>query len=314
MASAATDTCLSCYEDFKEGEDALVCAECFQCYHLGKCAGMSARVYNSKDDEAKKNLRCPTCRLSQSSRGSNQTAATVPVDVAKQLAHISKCLAVLTTKVSELGCLKETVDSIEASVQHMSDKFDGLVETSTRHQQEIEKLRSRVETLENSQDKDTLEKVTQDLNDLEQYSRRKNMEIHGLPFTEKENLLEKINNLAQKLDLPPLSDSDVDSVHRLRPRPNKVPITLIRFSRRSLKAAWLAKRNELKEQARDVRFFDNLTPMNKHLLWLAKTKAKELNYDFAWCSQGKVLVKKDPNALPLRIACESDLGKMVRPA
>lgn len=297
--SAASDTCLACYQDFRKDEEVMTCVECCQCFHIGKCAGITERVYKTKDEETKKKLKCTACRNGQTS------------SVNKKLAEISKNLAALTINVEELSALKQTVASIEHSVQHISDSHDKLLEASVRHGKEIEQLKKRVENVENSQDKQQVLKLTQELNELQQYSRRLNMEVHGLPFAEGEDLLTKLQDLAQRLNLPALSNSDIENLHRLPPRPNKIPATLIKFSRKSVKTAWLAKRGKLREHDMDIKFFDNLTALNKKLMWLAKSKARELNYRFVWSSDGKVFVRKEPNARAIRIASEDDIDKIV---
>lgn len=73
------------------------------------------------------------------------------------------------------------------------------------------------------------------LNDLEQYSRRNNLEIHGMVKEDNENLFEKLNDLACKLDLPKLTDSTLESVHRVPARPGKDSVVIARFSSSNLK-------------------------------------------------------------------------------
>lgn len=125
----------------------------------------------------------PSSRNSQMSSNPDESASTEALS--QQLAEINKCLAHLTTKVDDLAELKQTVTSIEQSIQHMSDTHDRLLEISTRHDKEIESLRNRVEAVEQNFDKKEIRKLNIELNDFQQYSRRQNLEIHGMPFIEK---------------------------------------------------------------------------------------------------------------------------------
>lgn len=309
-----SDVCESCKQYFSEDEDVITCAECRQCYHIGECIGISERTYKKKGKEAKKALKCQTCRVpssrnTQMNNNADQSALTEALS--QQLAEINKCLAHLTTKVDDLTELKQTVTSIEQSIQHMSDTHDKLLEISARHDRDIESLRNRVEAVEQNFDEKEIRKLNLELNDLQQYSRRQNLEIHGMPFIEKEDTLSRVNDLAKRLDLQTLSDCDVESMHRLPPRKGKPPVILIRFARLSLKAAWLAKRAELREKNSNIQLFDNLTPANKKLLWMARTRATEMNYRFTWSSQGKIFVRKNSEARAIRIASEDDLNKIV---
>nr|XP_054926568.1 uncharacterized protein LOC129384924 [Dermacentor andersoni] len=190
----------------------------------------------------------------------------------------------------------------------MSDTYDKLLEVSNRHDKEIELLRKRVDDIEANQDGQQIRKLRQELNDLSQYSRRQNMEIHGMPVTDGEDLLSKVNSLAVKLDLPTLVANDIEGLHRLPSQPDKVPVVLIRFANRSTKTDWISKRKECED---DIRFFDNLTASSRNLLWLAKMKAKEMKYAFVWSKEGKIYARKQPGARAIRIACEEDIDKMV---
>ena len=55
---------------------------------------------------------------------------------------------------------------------------------------------------------------TKKVDDLEQYGRRQNLEIVGIPFTEKENTNEIVKIVAVLLQLK-ISDSDISTSHRL---------------------------------------------------------------------------------------------------
>lgn len=80
---------------------------------------------------------------------------------------------------------------------------------------DITRLIKCIETLEVKVNDIEIGKLKQEPNDLDQYSRRLNLEIHGVPHDKRENLLDKLNRLAEELDVSHLSDQDVEAVHRL---------------------------------------------------------------------------------------------------
>lgn len=217
----------------------------------------------------------------------------------------------LEAKLDKLMCLQETVQNIERSVQHLSDTYDHLNDAVNKQEQGIDELRRRMEAVEQSRDVTVLSKLKEQVDALEQYSRRQNMEIHGLAQREGENLLTEINKIAAQLDLPSLSEKDIDGMHRLRAKESRDPVVLVRFATRTLKTAWFEKKKNLRRKTQGIKFFDNLTPTNKRLLWLAKNRARELNYQFVWSSQGSIFVRKQPNARAITLATESDLEKIV---
>lgn len=313
MSNDPGETCLACFEEILTDEECMKCAECGLRYHLGKCSGVGERTYKSKDVEARASMKCQTCRLtaSRSAATARQQDGNVSIAMSKQLADISRALAALTVKVDEITSLKDAVSNIERSVQHMSDTYDKLIEASNKHDKQIEALQKTVDTLEVANNKQTIAELRTELNALNQYSRKQNMEIHGLPETEREDLMEKVNELARRLDLPVLTKDDVDGLHRIPLRSDKTPVVLIRFCKQSTKALWIAKRSTLKQCIKDVKFFDNLTAQNKRLLWLAKTKAAEAHYRFVWTKEGKIFARKEPSTRAININNESDLDKII---
>lgn len=52
---------------------------------------------------------------------------------------------------------------------------------------------------------------------------------------------------------------------------------------------------------------DQLTPHNRRMLWLAKTKASESKWDFVWVRNGNIIAKKTENSTPIIIYNASDI-------
>ncbi|CAN7976097.1 unnamed protein product [Ixodes persulcatus] len=297
-------------------EDGLF-AECCDCeygYHLGSCSGVSEGTFKSRGETAKKSWRCKTCRTSKSRGDKNERESES--DLCRVLAEMNAKLGDLASireKVDTLMTMKATVDSIEHQVQKMSDKYDNLLSAFKEQSEEIKELRERVTDIETQDQGNTKEvkALKQEINRLEQYSRRQNMEIHGLPKTEGENLLCKINDLAEKLSLDELTKNDLNNLHRLPPKPGKNPVILIRFVSQATRDKWLAKKNGLKETGLNVTFFDNLTAHNRQLLWMTKTRAQEKGYRFTWQKNGNIYVRKAEGNNVINIGSEDDLAKII---
>lgn len=146
------------------------------------------------------------------------------------------------------------------------------------------------------------------VNELEQYGCRQNLEVHGIPHSKDECLLEIVNDLARDLSLPLLTEQEMDGIHRLQSKPSCVPPILVRFLSRRTKENWKAKCKDLQKMKPELRFYDNLTPKAKQL---TRTRATEVGYSFAWPRDCKVLVHIDPGEPKFRIASEADLCKIV---
>ena len=80
-----------------------------------------------------------------------------------------------------------------------------------------------------------IHKNAYDLDKLQQYGRRENMRIAGLPETENENLREKVINLGQRIGVT-IPESVINVVHRTGPRggPRPPRMVLVRFASREV--------------------------------------------------------------------------------
>ncbi|KAH8009599.1 hypothetical protein HPB51_018444 [Rhipicephalus microplus] len=120
---------------------------------------------------------------------------------------------------------------MEQSVKHLSEQYDDVLIEMRKQSCEIATLKKRVEKAEAANDPLEIQKLRQHLNYLEQYSRRQNLEIHGIPHSQGEQLLGKLNNLAKQLNLAELTPANIDGLHRLPPKPGfprNVSLPLIR--------------------------------------------------------------------------------------
>lgn len=182
----------------------------------------------------------------------------------------------LVAKVDALTTLVAKVDEIESSIECISELCDTVLEKLDTQANDVSALYERVERLE-SGDSPVMKAVKSRVNELEQYSRRQNLEIRGIVQDQNENLFEKLNDLAVKLGLPKLKQTDIENMHRLPERPGKEPVVIIRFSSLALKEEWAQRRSLLKTIDPKLRIFDHLTAANKRLLWLARAEAEEKN-------------------------------------
>lgn len=305
------NTCVACHKSIPTDEVHLSCSECNYEYHLGSCSGVTESAYKKKSVEAKISWKCTTCKTSNA-RGNQSNAKekmSREIDLTKEIVEIHQKLSALLTmkaKVDALEGIITTVDAIEKSVQTMSDKYDEVMNQMKKQNTDIDGLRTRVKKLEERAAEQEIDKLKQDMNDLDQYSRRLNLEIHGLPQQMNENILEKLNILANDLELPRLSESDIEAAHRLPIRTGKdevdkpAPI-LVRFSSRLTRDNWLKKRTDLRKAKSKIFFNENLTAQNKKLFWQIRCKAREMNYQFSWIKDGKMFMRRSSHHRIVRI-------------
>lgn len=311
MSSDRDRECLACHLQLPDDDKYLTCTACNYMYHLGKCSGVNASSFRSKGDALKAKWRCVTCETA-SKKSVSTSSEKGSSNMERMLTEINEKLSLLmplVSKVDALTNLVAKVDCIESSIKHMSEKYDEVLEKVDKQSNDVSALKKKVERLE-SGNAPVMKTVTAQVNELEQYSRRQNLEIRGFVQEENENLFEKLKDLAVKLGLPELKQSDIENAHRLPEHPRKEPAIIVRFSSLALKEKWAQSRSLLKTLDPKLRFLDNLTAANKRLLWLARTKAEEMNYAFAWQKNGHIFVRKHEGTKPLRIRDEGDLVKM----
>lgn len=167
--------------------------------------------------------------------------------------------------------------------------------SDAKHQVSIEKLETEVATLRSAASKQSEEivQLRKEANEVEQYSRLPNLEIHGLPQKPREVLSSLIGDSAQKLELP-FDDSDVEAIPRMPAKRERAPIILVKFVNRMFKEKWMSSRAKVRSlvESKDIPpmfFCDNLTGFNKQLFWAARQTGKEMEYKFMWSRNEKFL-------------------------
>lgn len=262
---------------------------------------------------------CQTCRISKKrSKPSDleTNASHGELDIHKKLAEIAQMLVVLgplEKKVDELASVKETVQEIERKVQRMSDRYDEAMKKLTVQEAEMTEIKTRVKKLEEtSPANEEINKLKQDLNNLEQYGRLNNIEVHGILVSEHEDLMEKLTCVADKLQVTRLKKEDVEAVHRVPSRKGKTPPIMIRFLNRSTRDEWLKNKKKLRSEDSNDNIYlqENLTEINKKLFFEAREKAKSLGYRYTWHRGGCTYLRKQDGDRAIRIKTHSDIDKI----
>lgn len=214
--------------------------------------------------------------------------------------------------------LRSTVEGLQMTVDSFSLKYDSVLAMAMTNEEAVKDLQQEVDTVRATMEHqaDTIERLKEELNDTHQYSRRCNMELHGLPFVHGEDLMQIMNDLSQKLDVPTPQPSDILAIHRLTKKPDSVPTVLINFTSVAIKNSWMSARGRLRKLCRsedqpNLFFNDNLTPANKELFWLARTQGKKHGYRFVWTKNSKIYAKKAEDSPVVRVNTQKDLVQLV---
>ena len=167
--------------------------------------------------------------------------------------------------------LKTEVNSLKRAVRTAEDEIDGLY-------QKIDDLISDLGTAINQFD------------DLEQYTRKHNLEIHGISESPEENVAEKVIKLAKVVNVH-ITDNDIDICHRMSSRrPDAPKPIIVRFRSYRAKSELYKARKHLKSVSLKnffnntdaVYINENLTNYRCDLFAKARKFKKDHNWQNAW--------------------------------
>lgn len=214
--------------------------------------------------------------------------------IATQFQDFSKCL----------NHNEELVKSLTLSLENISTKLQETNQRCDALEKENSVLRSNVYDLQS------------ELLELQQYSRRTNIEISGIPESDQEDL---------SLILSALFGNDhvnecVSVVHRVpTSRKDRHKNIVVQFNSKENRDFYLSSYKKCNKNANDVnKQFDktpiyvneHLAPKLKRLLFLAKSFKRDHNFKFAWVKDGKVFVKQKEDSRAFRIRSEEDFSSV----
>nr|XP_050027907.2 LOW QUALITY PROTEIN: chromosome partition protein MukB-like [Dermacentor andersoni] len=216
-------------------------------------------------------------------------------------------LVSINEKLEYLLPLKQTVESVEDTVQFMSVQYDELLTRIEKNEREVKELKHRIERVE-AKDSEMMQLKTE-VDDLEWRSRKLNLEFHGIKQVQNENLLLEINKLTVLNNLPQLLENDIVATHRLPSKADKAPGIICRFANQAIRDKWWQSRKKLSSENTSVFLSENLTKRTRALLFESKLWAKADNYKYVW-HNNKVLVRKTDGANAVVISNSSDRKKL----
>lgn len=260
-----------------------------------------------KKTRSYKDWKCKSCRTLHSTQ---PNVSTEPNDE-------------ILCKISlELASLRSEMREISTSMQFLSDKTDSSNVLMNEIKQELTLLRKENEELrtKNSSLTSDVRELQDRVRSLEQYTRKNNVEISGLPTTPNEDLMGLLKDVGKSIGVE-LDESHISASHRI-PSYNKsrTPAIIVQFQRRALKDTWISKYKEVRNLTAkqvnklfpDQRVYisDHLSPENKQFLSKLKHKCKEIGYKFAWSRDGKFFVRKNEGEKCLKIVTNDDIERL----
>ena len=196
-------------------------------------------------------------------------------------------------------------DSIIESLNKKLDEKDEKIEALST---EVVSLQTTVNSLVHE-----VSELKMDLNDLEQYGRRTNIQMSNVKLDNPGQCEEKVLDICNKI-LPsdsPLTSHDIERCHPLG-RPNKLGNrqVIVKFKSIRSKQAVYANKSRLKNLNERIYISEDLTRLNQELVRSLRNlhQNKELfNY---WTIDGKIFCRKSENSQKVRIFKDSDINTL----
>lgn len=247
-------------------------------------------------------------------------------DAMEAISHLKDEISVLSSRLSDklvqlegaIHQVREGQNDIVRSISFLDEKYEEMKEKTQKLERENKELKVANRALE-----EKMTNMAQQVLDLDQYHRRVNLELAGVP-EEKEEKAEEIALAIAKKVAPTVTAADIDIAHRLGARkPNQRPRPIIvRFTNRRARNAVYDGRKKLKgttskdlglSQRSNNRIFinENLVNSTKELLGMVNVARKEAGYRFLWTHNGRIYVKKNEKEAPITVHSKEDLAKLV---
>lgn len=285
------------------------------------CAGILESKYKKWSKERRNDWKCSTACRDQAKRNlqsPNPSDNTVQLTLhgCEGSPSIERQLSELCANVNDLvksaHYQSEKLDDVLRQLVAQEEKIKSQAKIIKMQEQEIEALKEKNIRVESD-----VKKLKVSLMKQDQYSRNRNIEIHGVQERVNENLQEIIESLGQNLKLPM---HDIDKCHRLSStrinKHKKRNAIIVQFKSRSSRDQWIQKRktglssNNLVSGSDDqlVYINVNLCQGKKELFWKAKQVKLSHKYQFCWTNDnGDIFLKKSENSPKLLINSEEDL-------
>lgn len=297
-----------------------------------ECRLSKPRQYNNDNTPLRKNDRgspenvtmrrgdsykSPECSM-EASIAYEQVREIVSLEFEKFCSKLKTTIADIIS--TELMPIRKEIASFQDSIAFINEQYENL-------NKKIEFIENDLKTLkatnkEIGEIKSDLNRFEQEHNNREQWSRRSNIEIYGIPEKKGENLIDILKSIAQRMDFPLNINYDLDFITRVAPKNNtskKPKPIVVRFLARYRKDDFLSKARKLKLKASDlgfnnnnspIFFNDHLTSENKSLLQRVKTKARENKYLYIWVKNCAIMVRRTDTSPIIHISNETDLNKI----
>lgn len=204
-------------------------------------------------------------------------------------------------------------------VSEIKSSLINLVKRVTKIEEEAEKIKSenlelRTEVMDLKQENKILKS---NINQIEQYSRKNNVIVNGIPEEKGENIREIIKAIADVLDVS-VHNYDICAAHRLPGGIDNARPIIIRFNNSEIKPKLIAASKKNRITSENIGFnikmpifiTEHLTRETTEIFQKAKELRNRGLIEFAWCRNGSVFIRHQEDSQRIRINDHDELKRL----
>lgn len=197
--------------------------------------------------------------------------------------------------------LKDVITGLQNDLREYQDQQKAISGDLVKLTADNAKLKNEVERL--SEKNSYLENG---LHDLQQYSRRNNLEISGLAECRDSNEEEtRLLEFFQELGVS-IHTEDIEACHRVptKQKDRKKPL-IVRFINRCKRDEVYAARKQIK--GRNIFVNEHVSPHNRCLYTLALEVKRKSGFRYLWTNNGTPCLRKSDNSQVIKVSCPAVL-------
>lgn len=314
-------SCTYCKESLPANGDYATCGFCSSKFHFDECSGLAGTTWASKSAMDKSKWKCKGCRSQNSSRtrlgsvGERQSPGGGG-DLQEGFQMIKQSLEKVFS--AQFESLRLQINTFQETISESTRQVAELSQAVKNMHAEVKSLKKENRELRDGQDelRKENERLWVQVHSLDQYSRNRNIEFHGIPFVQQERIKDVVQKVFNKLDVNVQEDAFI--AHRLPPRDGARAI-IVQFESRSVRDEILKRGRAMKLKASDVDndypvtplyINENLNGYYKKLLYDIRKLNVHKGFEYIWCTAGKILVRKVKGSKPVSVKSIAEFEKL----
>ena len=319
--------CAKCNKDLPENGDFVHCSHCNTNLHFD-CSAIRWNTWKAMSASKKDAWKCEACRglVSRTPVRNISSRSASLQQPEKRMREISP--KATSSQVTNSDLLIE-LQEMKKFCEFINAQYEDINTTSKSNHELLEKMIADTAKLRDEiREKDNKIKYLESrVNVLEQNCIKNDVEISNIEPRNNENLHEIVKKIAQITNTE-ITDKNIADIYRTRsrnPLKSNIIVTFNQFTKKQLfinnckrqrSTNSLTLKRVFDDEIDEARgggviFINNrLTNNNKHLLWLAKQKAREQNWKFVWEREGRIFMRNCENARSVHIGCIDDVNNI----